>query len=79
MIFITESGSEYEVNHETKCIRRVSGTHDPTPLQGKDGEWRSYNRAFIELEERALIMWGGGKGTITTKVVSILEDKCTIL
>lgn len=42
MIFITQSGSTYEVNQEQKMVRRLNGKGDATPRQGKDGEWRPF-------------------------------------
>lgn len=42
MKFQTVSGSVYEVDlHEKKC-RRLIGMSDPTPRQGKDGEWKVF-------------------------------------
>lgn len=43
MRFTTISGSVYEVNTDSKQIRRLNGTQDPTPRQGKDGQWRAYD------------------------------------
>lgn len=42
MKFETISGSLYEVNEEENKVRRLIGVKDPTPRQGKDGEWRVY-------------------------------------
>jgi hypothetical protein len=42
MKFTTVSGSVYEVNTDSKQIRRLNGSKDPTPRQGPDGQWRSY-------------------------------------
>lgn len=42
MTFITVSGSLYEVNLDTKQVRRLIGIKDPTPRQGEDGNWREY-------------------------------------
>lgn len=46
MKFITKSGSMYEVDTSAKRIRRLIGMVDPTPRQGKDGEWRVYADLF---------------------------------
>lgn len=61
MKFITQSGSVYEVNSDSKKIRRLSGVKDPTPRQGKDGEWRGYLGTFpdpIRVGSQVLIRWG---------------------
>jgi hypothetical protein len=42
MIFYTESQSAYEVDLQNKRVRRLRGAADPTPRQGKDGEWKEY-------------------------------------
>jgi hypothetical protein len=45
--FRTQSGSSYEVDAETKKIRRVSGTHArlDQPLR-RDGIWETYSEFF---------------------------------
>ena len=43
MKFTTVSGSVYEVNTDSKQIRRLNGAKDPTPRQGPDGQWRAYS------------------------------------
>jgi hypothetical protein len=88
MKFYTCSGSIYEVDQETKRIRRLIGTGDPTTRQGKDGEWRAYERLDLEVGESAWIFWnpkttsllegnafGGTPTTVTSPVVNI-ERKC---
>jgi hypothetical protein len=52
------SGSVYEVDTEAKKIRRFNGKKDPTPRQGKDGEWRGYlNNLTVEVGESVVIAW----------------------
>ena len=61
MKFTTQSGSVYEINTDSKKIRRLKGTEDPTPRQGKDGEWRSYADIFpnpIQVGRGVVIAWG---------------------
>jgi hypothetical protein len=61
MKFKTASGSQYEINTETKQIRRLSGNADPTGRQGKDGDWRGYASVFpdpIEVGSSVVICWG---------------------
>lgn len=63
----------YEVDYETKRIRRISGKHEATPNQGQDGRWRSYQFAVIELGRSALVKWayGDSRGTMTSRVTEI--------
>ena len=42
MKFTTQSGSVYEADLGEMKIRRLNGVKDPTPRQGKDGEWKAY-------------------------------------
>lgn len=42
MKFVTVSGSMYEVDLQEKKCRRLIGTSDPTPRQGKDGDWKVF-------------------------------------
>lgn len=61
MKFTTVSGSVYIVNTDSKKIRRLNGVNDPTPRQGKDGEWRSYQELLpspLRKGTCALIVWG---------------------
>lgn len=61
MIFHTESGSTYEVDVINKKIRRLNGAKDPTPRQGRDGEWRDYSYLWpspLRVGEMAIIVWG---------------------
>lgn len=59
MKFTTATGSVYEVNTDSKQIRRLTGVKDPTPRQGKDGEWRTYiDTTPIKVGQQLLIRWG---------------------
>lgn len=58
MKFTTRSGSTYEVDSAAKKIRRLNGKKDPTPRQGKDGEWREYlNDISVKVGEPVWIQW----------------------
>lgn len=51
----------YEVNTDSKQVRRLNGVKDPTPRQGKDGEWRSYSEIMpspIKVGTAVVILWG---------------------
>jgi hypothetical protein len=87
MIFTTLSGSAYEVDIGSNRIRRLSGVKDPTPRQGQDGQWHSYEHIDLEVGEGAWIHWnpdttpllqgnrfGGAPVTVTSEVVKIEKD-----
>lgn len=58
MKFTTVTGSVYEVDTEGKKIRRLQGKKDPTPRQGKDGEWRGYlNDLEVKVGASVWIQW----------------------
>jgi hypothetical protein len=85
MRFITKSGSTYEVNETDKQVRRLNGENDPTPRQGKDGEWKPYDTILsgIEIGRSVMIVWtsdiqpppveGSLPTTITSPVIKIVE------
>lgn len=79
MIATTQSGSVYEIDIEKKQIRRLSGQADPTPRQGKDGEWKEYAVLLgrVEVGAPIIITWEIEdqifRTTITSKVVSVQE------
>lgn len=61
MRFTTASGSVYEVNTDSKQIRRLNGVKDPTPRQGQDGQWRAYDEIFPDppkVGSSLVIKWG---------------------
>jgi hypothetical protein len=59
MKFTTASGSVYEVNTDSKQIRRLNGVKDPTPRQGKDGQWRTYSDiTSVTVGSGVAIFWG---------------------
>ena len=60
MKFTTYSGSVYEVNTDSKQIRRLNGVKDPTPRQGPDGQWRTYSDITpIKVGSSVAIFWAG--------------------
>lgn len=61
MKFQTQSGSVYEVNTDSKKVRRLQGMNDPTPRMGKEGEWRPYFSLLPdppEVGSQVVIVWG---------------------
>lgn len=65
MRFLTETGSQYELDLKAKKIRRLGGEHDPTPRQGKDGEWRSFHDVTaVRVGKPVTIIWSGQPGTM---------------
>ena len=88
MKFITMSGSIYEVDVSKKQIRRLIGIDNPTPRQGKDGEWKEYFAIDdIEIGKPVLIFWNpkttpllegnpfsiSAPSTLTSNVIEIIE------
>lgn len=72
MRFTTMSGSVYEVDTEAKKIRRLNGKKDPTPRQGKDGEWRGYlGELTIQVGESVWISWADAH-PLTEETLSLL-------
>lgn len=77
MRFTTISGSTYEIDAIAKKIRRLNGKADPTPRQGKDGEWQVYlNDITVQKGEPVWIQWAAPKPlTDETKGLFGIEDK----
>ena len=76
MIFHTEN-STYEVRGF--AVRRLSGRNDPTPRQGKDGEWRDFRTMTpVEVGSRVLFVWETvedvAKSTVTGVVMRVEEE-----
>lgn len=76
LLISTEAGSLYEFDVTNSRVRRLRGTHGPTPRQGADLEWRSY----VEISKPTLglplaIAWrvfdGIAECTVTSTVVAI--------
>lgn len=75
MIFYTESGSIYELDRTNNQIRRLNGAEDPTPRQGKDGEWKKFTYCTEVIEKQSVIInWENEKCTITSPVKTIITD-----
>lgn len=79
--YTTETGSLYEVNYDEKKIRRVTGTHDPTNHQGKDGEWKDFlevntDYGYLEVIWRIEKADGGFivRRTVSSNIVSMVKN-----
>jgi hypothetical protein len=51
----------YELDATARRVRRICGDTQPTPRQGDDGEWRTFESVFptpIALGESVLFIWG---------------------
>jgi hypothetical protein len=76
MIFKTEN-STYEVDHESKKIRRLYGAEDPTIRQGKDAEWREFTKISpVIIGDPVFIIWEVNDTGMTLKATrtSIIKD-----
>jgi hypothetical protein len=78
--FETESGSVYEADISGLRIRRLEGQRDPTPRQGKDGEWKEVLRfGDFKIGYPAVFVWNlvdeeigiVVKTTVTSNLISI--------
>lgn len=57
MIFTTMN-SVYELDRPNHRIRRLEGRNQPTPRQGKDGNWRTYEAiSEIEVDSEVTVIW----------------------
>lgn len=66
MLFITSSGSRYQLDQANNRIRRLSGNADPTMRQGKDGDWRTYfSISPIVKGNSVSIVWGCDTSPLT--------------
>jgi hypothetical protein len=75
MIFYTVSGSAYELDKDNNKIRRLEGAIDPTPRQGPDGEWKTFEFCSQVCEGRpVLIVWEGTKSTMTSLVKLVAPE-----
>ena len=75
MIFQTISGSTYELDLEVKKIRRMEGIDNPTPRQGVDGEWKTFEKCSeIIVGMPLLVIWEGVRSTLTSVVAMINMD-----
>lgn len=74
MIYLTEAGSVYQVDHEKKMVRRLSGTKSPTDRQGQDGEWKQFIGIAFGSNGRIFFEWEVGKGTVTSRVLKTQEE-----
>ncbi len=75
--FLTETGSRYELDAVCRQIRRLSGRHEPTPRQGKDGTWRRFEHVTTPVVpgETVDTVWrivdGIAEMTFTSRVVAV--------
>ncbi len=61
IVFETMTRSVYELDEEQKLVRRVTGTRQPQPRQGFDGEWRPYEAVSpVKLGMGVCIEWPDG-------------------
>ena len=87
MFFKTISGSIYEIDQNSKRIKRHYRKRSPTTRQ-ENGDWRTYaNASEVILGKPVLIWWdndspvlalpGMSPGTLTSLVVEIFEGEVT--
>lgn len=83
MFATTRSGSLYEIDEESKRVRRLHGVKNPTPRQGQDGEWHTYESMGTGLGGGALFVWSidntdDGAVARTTQTSTIVKTGNTL-
>jgi len=82
MIYVTETGSVYEVDTVKQCARRLSGKGNPTTRTGTDGQWKEYvsintptigKPLVIHWKNEKAFIEGAEPCTITSHIVQIIE------
>lgn len=81
-IFVTISGSAYEIDKISQKIRRLNGQLNPTQRQGNDGEWKSFkSTSDIVVGNSVLIVWPdsvpllpGSSGGVPTTLTSPVKE-----
>lgn len=80
----TETGSFYELTDDGMKVRRLQGNANPTPRQGKDGEWKELVEPVKPaLGDSMLLVWKvtndegviTAQTTITSRVVDVTVIK----
>lgn len=85
MIFLTESGSTYEIDYDSKQFRRLGGNVPPTARTGVDGSWRGFAYASpTTVGHRLIVVWEEPKDlnenvkmTQTSRVAEIITRQST--
>lgn len=73
-MIVTTEHSIYQVDLKARVMRRLNSSHDPTPRQGVDGEWKAYDSLTPRTPEvgtSIFIDWGEGRGTLTSLITEI--------
>jgi len=72
VLVVQTAHTVYEFDLAGRQVRRMHSTHEPTPRQGCDGEWRQYCHIDLTTDGRLLIIWrfedGVAKSTLTSQV-----------
>ena len=55
---VSTVNSVYHINESEHLIRRIGGVNLPTPRQGEDGEWATYETIVQHPQGGLLIVWG---------------------
>jgi hypothetical protein len=74
-VFKTLSGSVYQLDEETKMVRRCFGQSPSTKRIGNDGEWKPYLTAIYS-PKGLLVVWevvdGVNKATLTSPITETM-------
>lgn len=64
--------SSYEIDQAQRRIRRIGGVNPPTPNQGPDGDWQSYE-SITRVGDGLMIVWDIGDDRIRRTWTSRIE------
>lgn len=71
---ITTRNSTYEVDEDSKRVRRVKGTGSIPTILGGDGEWAEYDSFWPGPWDGLTFVNKAGKGFVTSTVQTIEEE-----
>lgn len=75
MKFITQTGSIYEIDQQSKKIRRLYGKLPSTERQGLDGEWKTYSHLTdVVVGKPVVIVWEVIESVAKSTVTSVIKD-----
>lgn len=74
-VHVRTRNSLYEVDRENKRVRRLTSNHDPTPRQGPDGEWTSFEEVVgLQPGVSMVIIWSQEDAVPKTTRTSTIQS-----
>lgn len=62
----TTINSTYEIDHDNKRVRRLTGVNPPTEAFGQDGVWRDFEMVSDTHWGGRIFFWTNGRCTVTS-------------